>query len=645
MGIRPKIFLIFFACGVVPGLSLIYVSNLNSVKTVEAMLRGDVERDAAAIALDVEARQREQEAGLDALARSASLRDYVQQGGKQQGKATQASPRLSADATTDASAAETVPGEVRADVSAFLKNKYYAAVTCLSAGRKVLFRVEPDARVAENSPPRYQTRDFLSNGNADERVWSAAERVPLRAPLAREPAGMIVRYTIPVFTAEESGAAERGALVADMKVDALFSESAGSLIEPAGAGVRASDVALPLRVIVALDSKGNIIYHSNNALRYQPVSSAMPSFKEVADRMLQASDDGSGGSGWAFYDSTGSRWLAVYRRIAPLDASLAVAGNYSMTVGSLRRSGWISLILAVLIGVLTAIVLSVAVGRTARSIERVTEGAVAIAGGQLDQRIEVRSSDETRLLAESFNIMTDRLRQQMAQEAETRQFQAFLRLSAMMTHDLKNAITALSLIVRNMERQFHQDEFRADAMQSLTLATDKLRALVARLSGPLESLSGEFKRPRPTDLIPIIRRVLDASGIPADSIQLETRLPASLVAAVDAERIERVVESLVINALEAMSGGQGVLTIEAGHTDDGKLFFSVADTGRGMSEEFLRTRVFHAFATTKKEGVGLGLYTCREVVRAHGGQIDVESQEGSGTCFRVVLPSASDSAT
>jgi signal transduction histidine kinase len=649
MGIRPKIFLIFFACGVAPVLLLIYMSNLNSVETVEAMLRGDLERDGATIARAVEARQREQEAGLVALARSASLRAYVQQRGKQSGITTHATPPLSYGATSTTAAVETVPSDVRADVGAFLMNKYYAGVTCLSVERGVLFRVEPDARAAEGSVLRYQTRDFLSNGNADERVWSVAERVPLlRAPLAREPAGMIVRYTVPVFTTEEGGGAQRGALVADMKADALFIESAGGTVEPAGANPRTSEAALPPRIIVALDSKGNIVYHSNDALRYQPVTSAMPSFKLVADRML-ASDGGvggGGGSGWAFYDSMGSRWLAVYRRVATLDASLAVAGNYTLAVEGLRRRGLLNLALAVLVGVLTAIVLSITVGRTARSIERVTEGAVAIAGGRFDQRIDVRSSDETSLLAQSFNIMSDRLRQQMAREAETRQFEAFLRLSAMMTHDLKNAIAALSLIVRNMERQFHREEFRADAMQSLALATDKLRALVARLSGPVESLSGEFKRPRPTDLVPIIRGVLAATAIPSDSIQLETRLPATLVAAVDAERIERVIENLIINALEAMrTQSSGKLTIEAGNTVDGKLFFSVADTGPGMSEEFQRDQLFHAFATTKKTGVGLGLYTCREVVRAHGGQIEVESLEGSGTCFRVVLPSASDRAT
>lgn len=643
MGIRPKIFLIFFAFGVLPVLVLVYVSHLNSVEAVERVMRGDLEREAALVAKDVEARQREQEDSLKELARAPALRAYVQ-GAKQTGKLdTPTTPArtstsvntLSTEPDADTGAAA-VPDDVLAEMNAFLRGKYYAGVTCLSAERQVLFHVETASSAADGSTLRYQTRDFLSSGNADERVWSVGESTLLRAPLAREPSGMILRYTIPVFVSEDGAAARRGALVTNMKVDALFSRSAGTLGESPGAVEAVSGATATQRVIVTLDPKGNIIYHSNDTLRYQPVSSAMPAFNAVADRMLKTE------SGSTFYDAAGSRWLVVYRRLAQTDASLAVAGNYSLATGSLRRRGFISLALALLIGILTAIILSVVVGRTARSIERVTEGAVAIAGGQLDQRIEVRSSDETRLLAESFNAMTDRLREQMAREAEMRQFQAFLRLSAMMTHDLKNAIAALSLIVSNMELRFHREEFRVDAMRSLTLATDKLRALVAKLSGPVESLSGEYKRPMPTDLVPLIRRVLDATAKQADAIQLETRLPERLVAAVDAERIERVIENLVINALEAMVNvNEGRLTVEGGEMP-GNIFFSVADTGPGMTEEFQRTRLFRAFATTKRKGVGLGLYTCREVVRAHGGQIEVESRVGSGTCFRVVLPSAAD---
>jgi signal transduction histidine kinase len=205
---------------------------------------------------------------------------------------------------------------------------------------------------------------------------------------------------------------------------------------------------------------------------------------------------------------------------------------------------------------------------------------------------------------------------------------------------LKNSILALSLIVGNMEQQFHREEFRADAMQSLRDATSKLDALVAKLSEPVRSLSGEFKRPRPVDLIPVIRRALSRTAEPAaETHDVEIDLPETLVAVADDERIEKVVENLALNAIEAMGTKKGRLVIKAGPAEEGFIFFSVSDTGPGMTEEFQRTRLFRPFATTKPKGVGLGLYTCRELVRALGGRIEVESKRGSGTCFRIVLPS------
>jgi signal transduction histidine kinase len=109
---------------------------------------------------------------------------------------------------------------------------------------------------------------------------------------------------------------------------------------------------------------------------------------------------------------------------------------------------------------------------------------------------------------------------------------------------------------------------------------------------------------------------------------------------VDPERIEKVVENLVINALEAMGQTKGTLTIAGGSSGQGNVFFSISDTGPGITRDFQERRLFHPFATTKLGGVGLGLYTCREVVRAHGGSMSVDSEPGVGTTFRVVLPSA-----
>ena len=303
-----------------------------------------------------------------------------------------------------------------------------------------------------------------------------------------------------------------------------------------------------------------------------------------------------------------------------------------------RLNGWIGLLSALLLATLSAWLLSRYWGRQARGIERVSAGVEQLAHGKLDHLIELQSSDNLRPLADNLGLMTKQLRQQIARETETRQFQSFVRLSAVLTHDLKNAIEALSLTVGNMERHFDNQEFRADAMTSLTACTDNLRALVARLSNPVATLSGEHKRPQRVNLVPMLRRVISMTVEPAGGKhEIKVDLPETLFALVDVERMEKVVENLIINAREAMAEERGTLSIVAGTGDDGKPFFSVSDTGEGMSQRFIEEKLFHPFATTKKRGVGLGLYTCREVVVANGGSIIVASRAGAGTTFKVVL--------
>lgn len=635
MGIRPKLFLVFFTCGIVPMLIFAVANYWNGVSAVEDLLRHDVEREARVAANGIEADLRARESNLVALSRSLALREYVR-GAMSQSPASEAQAQPTASPQTATPEADSpgsaqsdqIPADVRAEVEALLLDNRsgYVSLTCLKTDGQPLFRAESAQGETNSAAIRYQTEDILLSSVApDQRVWTTAEQSALRSTL--ESFGTNIRYTLPLFVAEKTAQAPRGALVVELKLNALCKTVISSF---------AGTQAVP-RIFVILDANGRVIYHTNESSLYQLVSAAMPaSFKPIADSML------AGQSGQQTYDaSDGDRWLASYQPVRSAAVFLSVAGNETAALEHLRRNGWLTILLSALAGLTTAILLTLIARRMERSIERVTAGAVAIAGGQLNQRIEVRSSDETRLLAESFNQMTDRLREQIARESETRQFESFMRLAAMLTHDLKNSITALSLVVSNMEQQFDNKEYRAEAMESLRESTDKLRSLVAKLSGPVESLSGEYQRPRPTDLIPHLKRVLNTTAEQARSHHtVEIHLPETLVATVDAERIERVFENLVLNALEAMGSKSGALTIEAGPQSETEIFFSVSDTGPGISEEFQRTHLFRAFATTKRKGVGLGLYTCREVARAHGGRIEVKSEKGAGATFRVVLPSA-----
>jgi signal transduction histidine kinase len=643
MGTRTKVFLLFTIFGVIPVVALSAVNYLNGVRAVKERLRGEVEGQARAAAQAFGRELKNREDAILALARAPGLRSYVRTAGKAS-PARASDPlkpsNLSAESAAPPPLDEILPKDAQVELRAFLLSgqKYYLSVTCLGTSKQQLFQAELD-KGRDGSPlSLYPGESGASRNDIDKSVWSVPAQTPLVPKVARYSFGSILLYAVPLFIEGGTASTERGALVVELKLDPLLDDAADDV-----GGVGAAPAPAPApgnssspRLIMMVDRVGTALYHSNDALKYQPVVGAMPlSFKPVVDAMT------AGQSGSQFYVAPdGHDWIAGYQPLAPLDLSVVVASDYSTAVRDLRWWGWLSIALCAFIGLSAAVLLFLYLRRTARSIERVTEGAVAIAKGRLDERIEVRSSDETRVLAETFNAMGDRLREQIAREAESRQFESFMRLSAMLTHDLKNSIQALSLIVGNMEQQFHREEFRMDAMRSLRDATSQLSGLVARLSEPVRSLSGEFKRPRPVDLVPVIRRALSRTARPASEMhELEIDLPAQLVAVADEERIEKVVENLVLNALEAMGAKRGRLIVKAGPAEEGFVFFSVSDTGPGMTEEFQRTRLFRPFATTKPKGVGLGLYTCRELVRALGGRVEVESKRGSGTCFRVVLPS------
>ena len=476
-------------------------------------------------------------------------------------------------------------------------SRHFKSLTLFDRDRQAL-----PVRIA-NSRPANQPQP-------DQRVWELHGNTLIPKP-GDSPSTF--EYTTPIHG--ENGATNIGALVGVLDLNSVFAIVAR--------GLESSKRSM----IVVLDRAGKVVYHSERT------ENTGPEFESIANAM-KANENGVG----QFSSASGS-YVAAYAPIPRLNVAVAVARSRSALISGAHRWGITGLVLALLGALAGAWLLDRHVQKRTSGIARVSEDLSAIAKGELDRRIILQSSDDARGLADNINVVTERLRKQIEREEESRQFESFVRISAMLTHDLKNAIEALSLTVGNMERHFDNPQFRADAMKGLTGATDKLKALVARLGKPLTSLSGEHKRPQNVDLVPILQRVIAMTAEPVRGKHtIVTRLPSSLYALVDAARIEEVIENLVLNALEAMEKG-GTLTVEAGETPSGAPMFSVSDTGRGMTRIFIETRLFRPFATTKKTGIGLGLYTCREVIQASAGSIDVDSVEGAGTTFRVVLPS------
>ena len=143
-------------------------------------------------------------------------------------------------------------------------------------------------------------------------------------------------------------------------------------------------------------------------------------------------------------------------------------------------------------------------------------------------------------------------------------------------------------------------------------------------------------------LVAVERGEIDSGFVPVENslegaIRVTLDLPGALPPVLfDAGQVQQVFFNLVKNALEAMKDG-GALAIAFDVTDDA-VAISFRDTGSGIPAADLG-RLFEPYRTTKgANGNGLGLMMCRRIVRAHGGEIDVASQEGHGTCFTVRLP-------
>jgi signal transduction histidine kinase len=630
---RPSLFPTLLGFCLAPLLVLGVINYFNGLNVAESELREDLERELDNFIAAVSEHVDEREDDLTALARSPTLEDYLR---------SQALP-------SESPANDQVLKDLQITLAATLsKQSHLVNIALFDERQQPIFFAERKADGGVGEGFGFRTLDIPpSLPKPESGVWAAArEAGPLRSPISISSSGTSLRISVPVPGQFKGSDPTIGALVAELDVDSVLAEAARrwEVSEPDNvdsSGDKSPGEKSPVREsslsrgVVVLDSTGRILYHQNQALAYQLVNDSMPQFKPVAARMT------AGDPGWqAFWSGNGDEVWAVFDAFPEMNMSVAILENYKEAMGAARRSVIWGLVYSLLIGSMAAILLSFYLQRKTGGLDRVSEGVAAIAEGKLDHRIELRSSDENRLLADNVNLMTDRLREQIARETEARQFESFVKLSAMLTHDLKNAIEALSLIVGNMERHYENKDFRADVMNSLKLATQNLTAMVTRLTNPVATLSGEHKRPRPVDLIPMLKRVLAIMAEPvADTHKIVAELPTSLFALVDAERIEKVVENLVLNALEAMTRRNGTLTVEAGTTDDQRVFFSVTDSGIGMTPDFIEKRLYRPFATTKKKGVGLGLYTCREVVRANDGSIECDSKEGSGTTFRVVLPS------
>jgi putative PEP-CTERM system histidine kinase len=216
---------------------------------------------------------------------------------------------------------------------------------------------------------------------------------------------------------------------------------------------------------------------------------------------------------------------------------------------------------------------------------------------------------------------------------QARQFDSFNRMSAFVVHDLKNLVAQLSLLLKNAARHRDNPEFQQDMLETVENVLERMQGLLRQLrvgTRPIEQAA-------PVDLLPALQAAIAAKrGHRIEpSLHIDHTVEAVEVVA-HRDRLERVVGHLIQNALEATPAGGSVRVSAQCERDTVQV--EVTDTGRGMSREFIETKLFRPFSSTKEHGMGIGAFESREYIRELGGSLAVRSTEGTGTTFTLTLP-------
>ncbi len=221
------------------------------------------------------------------------------------------------------------------------------------------------------------------------------------------------------------------------------------------------------------------------------------------------------------------------------------------------------------------------------------------------------------------------------QVAENAQFAAFSRMSAFVVHDLKNVLAQIDLILCNAQQHKNNPEFIDDTFETLEHTKSRMDKMLSQLSEkqPTESINNGSHLL--SEIVAEVMRARCANLLPVPKLTVDSEKPV----VVDPEKFANVMYHLISNAQQA-TADSGYVELNLAHAPAMHLqTLVIKDNGEGMSESFIRERLFKPFETTKgNAGMGIGAYDARNYLESIGGSLTVESAVGRGTVFTLSVP-------
>ena len=340
---------------------------------------------------------------------------------------------------------------------------------------------------------------------------------------------------------------------------------------------------------------------------------------------------------------------------------VSILQHTSLMEEDIEISKWRFAAIFVLVGGTMALVLIGTRKWVHRPISHLVEGIKQMARGQLNTRIELKGKDELSELSKAFNQMAVDLKE--ARERMVREAEAKLELERTLRHSEKLATigqlasglaheigTPLNIIGGRAELTKGSLEDREEVQKNLDIISHQ----TARITKIIQELLGYVKKKKPEETTVSIGTLLETTlnfvehQVQKQEVKVEMNVKENLpLIKGDPDQLQQVFLNLILNAIQSMpQGGTLRLFILSEYTSkkglkEGDpqyyLVVSIEDTGTGMKREVIQN-IFNPFFTTKDKGTGLGLTISQGIVRDHEGWIDVESEAGRGSTFRVYLP-------
>jgi signal transduction histidine kinase len=305
-----------------------------------------------------------------------------------------------------------------------------------------------------------------------------------------------------------------------------------------------------------------------------------------------------------------------------------------------KRIRWI-IYYGIFASIVLAVIVSIWIARyLTKPITQIKDAAQNIAGGDVDQQIDVNRQDEFGALADSLNKMAAKLREDTEQIKRYAEHQR--QFFADITHEIRNPLHTISASLEMLELDGLPDEKRKKYYKNAGDQVQRINRLFKDLKTLQQYDSDEhFIQERTFDLAKISRHMQEWYGEKARHKGLRLSVDTQSCHAIgDPDKIEQVIDNLISNAIKYT--GKGSVSLHY-FKERKRIIVEVSDTGIGIAEEHL-DRLFDRFYRTDKArsreqgGTGLGLAVVRSILQAHKTDIEVETEPGEGAVFRFWLP-------